>query len=75
MSCCCKEMESCMGNEVNSFLQELRVKPLEDFRCLSTFSSGFYSRCGFTPNELQNPNKDTLRMYRTLYEKDDDLYD
>ena len=30
---------------------------------------GFYSRCGFTPNELRNPGKDTLRMYRTLYEK------
>ncbi|MBO5627074.1 MAG: GNAT family N-acetyltransferase [Prevotella sp.] len=36
---------------------------------------GFYTRCGFTPNELRNPNKDTLRMYRTLYEKDEELYD
>ncbi len=35
---------------------------------------GFYSRCGFTPNELKNPNKDTLRMYRTLYVKEE-LYD
>ena len=31
---------------------------------------GFYSRCGFTPNELKDPRKDTLRMFRTLYEKD-----
>ena len=31
---------------------------------------GFYSRCGFTPNELKVPQKDTLRMFRTLYEKD-----
>ena len=31
---------------------------------------GFYSRCGFTPNELKDPQKDTLRMFRTLYEKD-----
>ncbi len=36
---------------------------------------GFYSRCGFTANEVKNPNKDTLRMYRTLYEKEDELYD
>lgn len=36
---------------------------------------GFYSRCGFTANEVKNPNKDTLRMYRTLYEKEEDLYD
>ena len=36
---------------------------------------GFYSRCGFTANELKSPNKDTLRMYRTLYEKDEDLFD
>lgn len=28
---------------------------------------GFYSRCGFTPNELRKPYKDTLRMFRTLY--------
>jgi len=28
---------------------------------------GFYSRCGFAPNEVKKPYKDTLRMYRTLY--------
>jgi GNAT superfamily N-acetyltransferase len=28
---------------------------------------GFYSRCGFTHNELKKPYKDTLRMFRTLY--------
>ena len=28
---------------------------------------GFYSRCGFTPNEVKKPYKDTLRMFRTLY--------
>lgn len=27
---------------------------------------GFYQKCGFTPNELPNPNKDTLRMFKTL---------
>jgi len=32
---------------------------------------GFYSRCGFTPNELKKPYKDTLRMFRTLYAYDD----
>ena len=36
---------------------------------------GFYSHCGFTANEVKNPNKDTLRMYRTLYEKEEELYD
>jgi len=33
---------------------------------------GFYERCGFTPNELKNPNKDTLRMYMTLYAKSEE---
>lgn len=30
---------------------------------------GFYERCGFTANEVKKPYKDTLRMYRTLFEK------
>ena len=33
---------------------------------------GFYSRCGFTPNELRKPYKDTLRMFRTLYANEED---
>lgn len=28
---------------------------------------GFYEKCGFSPCEYPNPNKNTLRMYRTLY--------
>ncbi len=36
---------------------------------------GFYSRCGFTPNEVKKPYKDTLRMFRTLYANDEELYD
>lgn len=32
---------------------------------------GFYSRCGFTPNEFKKPYKDTLRMFRTLYAVDE----
>lgn len=28
---------------------------------------GFYERCGFSPCDYPNPNKDTLRMFRTLY--------
>ena len=31
---------------------------------------GFYLKCGFTPNELKKPYKDTLRMFRTLYVND-----
>jgi len=27
---------------------------------------GFYLKCGFIPNELPNPNKDTRRMFKTL---------
>ena len=27
----------------------------------------FYEKCGFSPCEYPNPNKNTLRMYRTLY--------
>ena len=33
---------------------------------------GFYSRCGFTPNEIKKPYKDTLRMFRTLYAIDEE---
>ena len=29
----------------------------------------FYYKCGFAPNEQPNPNKDTLRMFYTLYPK------
>lgn len=32
----------------------------------------FYDKCGFAPNELPNPNKDTLRMFCTLYVQDED---
>ena len=32
---------------------------------------GFYDRCGFTANEVKKPYKDTIRMYRTLFEKDE----
>ena len=31
---------------------------------------GFYDKCGFAPNEVRKPYKDTLRMFRTLYDKD-----
>ena len=33
---------------------------------------GFYERCGFTANELKKPYKDTLRMFRTLYSKNEE---
>ena len=33
---------------------------------------GFYSRCGFTANEVRKPYKDTLRMYCTLYAQEED---
>lgn len=29
----------------------------------------FYEKCGFAPNEFPNPNKDTLRMFYTLFSK------
>lgn len=29
---------------------------------------GFYLKCGFAPNEVKKPYKDTIRMFRTLYE-------
>ena len=32
---------------------------------------GFYERCGFAPNKVKKPYKDTLRMYMTLYSKDE----
>ena len=39
-----------MGNEIDSFLQELRVKPLEDFHCLDKFCSGIESMDFFIRN-------------------------
>ena len=33
---------------------------------------GFYSRCGFTANEVRKPYKDTLRMYCTLYAQEEE---
>ena len=36
---------------------------------------GFYSRCGFTPNEVRKPYKDTLRMFRTLYSSESEQYE
>ena len=36
---------------------------------------GFYSRCGFTANEVRKPYKDTLRMFYTLYAKIEDIED
>ncbi len=31
----------------------------------------FYNVCGFEPCEYRNPNKETLRMYKTLYPRID----
>ena len=36
---------------------------------------GFYSRCGFTANEVRKPYKDTLRMFRTLYSSEAEKYE
>ena len=36
---------------------------------------GFYEHCGFTANEVKKPYKDTLRMFRTLFEKDIEFED
>ena len=46
-------MENYMGNEVVSFLQELRVKPLEDFHCLKMFSSGVEAMDNFIRGDFQ----------------------
>ena len=46
-------MENCMGNEVASFLQELRVKPLDDFHCLKTFHSGVETMDSFIRNDFR----------------------
>lgn len=42
-----------MGGQVNSFLQELRVKPLHDFHCLETFCSGVESMDIFIRNDFR----------------------
>lgn len=46
-------MEDYMGGQVNSFLQELRVKPLHDFHCLETFCSGVESMDIFIRNDFR----------------------
>jgi len=46
-------MEDCMGGQVKSFLQELRVKPLHDFHCLETFCSGVESMDIFIRNDFR----------------------
>ncbi len=34
----------------------------------NTYSAvGFYDKCGFAPNEIKKPYKDTVRMFMTLY--------
>lgn len=48
-----QEMEDSMGEQVNSILQELRVKPLDDFHCLETFCSGVESMDIFIRNNFR----------------------
>lgn len=43
---------------------------VEAYRVSEYSAVPFYDKCGFAPNELPNPNKDTLRMFYTLYSKD-----
>lgn len=40
---------------------------VEALRTVDYSAVGFYLKCGFAANELPNANKDTLRMFRTLY--------
>ena len=46
-------MEDSMGDEVTLFLNELRVKPLEDFHCLNTFSSGIEAMDTFIRSDFR----------------------
>ena len=46
-------MEDSMGDEMTLFLNELRVKPLEDFHCLSTFYSGIETMDNFIRSEFR----------------------
>ncbi len=54
-----------MGREVTSFLQELHVKPLEDFHCLKTFSSGVESMDVFIRGDFRTSVEN---HYCTAYE-------
>lgn len=62
---------------VNSIKQMARQQRLAGCQFLSVEAYNvpgysavqFYDKCGFAPNELPNPNKDTLRMFYTLYSK------
>ena len=42
-----------MGNKVNSILEELRVKPLDDFHCLKSFTSGIEAMDNFIRNDFR----------------------
>ena len=46
---------------------------VEAFATKEYSAVGFYERCGFAPNEVKKPYKDTLRMYLTLYSKDEEF--
>ena len=48
-----------------------RRQKLAGCQFLTVEAVGFYERCGFTANEVKKPYKDTLRMYMTLFEKED----
>ena len=52
--------------ERNTLLGTLTTEP---------FAVSFYEHCGFTANEVKKPYKDTIRMYMTLYAKDEELAD
>ncbi len=40
---------------------------VEALKTVEYSAVSFYTKCGFAACEFPNPNKDTLRMYRTLY--------
>ena len=55
----------------NSFHIHCQFLTVEALATKEYSAVGFYERCGFAPNEVKKPYKDTLRMYMTLYSKDE----
>lgn len=54
-----QKMASCMFLTVEAYIEK-------DYSAVP-----FYNVCGFEPCEYRNPNKETLRMYKTLYPRID----
>ena len=60
----------CGIEAMNKFIRNDFQITVEAYATNDYSAVDFYINCGFSPSELKNPNKDTLRMFMTLYSKE-----